>query len=311
MNKKEYIRKEGSPEGDAPKEFVMDEAEKKLVAKILGLLCDTQLPQPDEYLRERADDKDFQQLYNVILDIRELTASLSKGELHKFVYGRGYTISNLKTLQANLRHIAWQIQEIADGDFSQRVEFMGDFSEAFNNMTDKLKAANTSLVNLANKDALTAIPNRLALIRFLEKGYIDSIKLNQPLSVMVFDIDFFKQVNDTYGHAAGDEVLRGVSALISKTFRTNDIFGRYGGEEFMAVMPGTDAERAFMIAERARTALEAAKITVEQDLELSITISVGVTERSAEDRSYDDMVNRADRALYISKNSGRNRSTRL
>ena len=250
----------------------------------------------------------FKKLYNCIMDIRSLTSSLSKGDLQNNISGKGFTLSNLKALQSNLKHLTWQTNKVAEGDFSQRVDFLGDFSDAFNEMITKLHNSSIRLTQLAHVDTLTKVPNRRALEKFLKKSFKDSVEKKKPYSIIIFDIDFFKSVNGTYGHYSGDIVLVKVSDLLSKQFRTNDIFSRYGGEEFMAALPGTGAVAAEKIAQRALKTVEATPIYLpEADTEVSVTVSAGISERRKTDENFTDIIKKSDKALYEAKRSGRNR----
>ena len=249
---------------------------------------------------------EFQKLVSHILDLRELADSLNRGDLQRFVYSKGYILANLKALQSNLRHLTWQTQQIADGDFSQRVDFLGDFSESFNIMTKKLEDSSQRLTHLAAYDNLTQIPNRRSLESFLSDAFEACRASGSPLGVMIFDIDHFKRVNDTYGHSAGDQVLIGVSAILTAQFRATDMFARYGGEEFMAIMPGADLDSAYKTALRSIRTVENESFEIGDGDPISITLSAGVSDLRPEDQSCEDIIRRSDEALYIAKNSGRN-----
>ena len=135
---------------------------------------------------------------------------------------------------------------------------------------------------------------------------------NTPLCVIMTDIDFFKRVNDTYGHAAGDLVLQTVSKTIRSKLREYDIAGRYGGEEFALLLPNTRTEEAIMVAERLRKAVENKKVDFSKinsektNATINVTISSGIYEFKKSDTS-DDLLKKADKALYEAKESGRNR----
>jgi diguanylate cyclase (GGDEF)-like protein len=280
------------------------------VKLIYSLVVSPTLPPDFQVKPPQLTDPDLKKVYEYLIDIRILTNALSHGDLQEFVYGKGFILSNLKALQSNLRHLTWQSKKVAEGDFSQKVDFLGEFSDAFNEMTAKLRDSSEQLTRLANMDTLTKIPNRRALERFLGESFTDVLANNQPFSVIIFDIDFFKSVNDTYGHDAGDAVLVRVSELLSKQFRANDIFSRYGGEEFMAVLPGTAGDTAEKIAERARAAVEEAEISLNVEKNIKVTISAGVSERRHTDKIYEDIIKRSDQSLYTAKRTGRNRVCR-
>ena len=130
----------------------------------------------------------------------------------------------------------------------------------------------------------------------------------QKSTLVMFDIDHFKKVNDTYGHQAGDEVIRIVSGMLLETIREVDIAGRYGGEEFCIVLLGTDNNGGVIFAERLREAVEATEVFYEDQL-IKFTISLGVSEISENINSHTEWLEQADKALYESKEGGRNRTT--
>ena len=153
----------------------------------------------------------------------------------------------------------------------------------------------------ANTDALTAIANRRSGERLLEEEVERSHRYQRPLSVVLFDVDFFKYVNDSYGHAAGDRVLAEVPKVLSSRYRESDILVRWGGEEFLIVAPEMTLERAAAMAERLRSLVE------DHDFGIgwALTASFGVAERRGEE-SAADVVRRADEAMYAAKRGGRN-----
>jgi|SRR5579859_1054784 len=157
----------------------------------------------------------------------------------------------------------------------------------------------------ATHDELTGIANRRAVVAQLQRELTRAIRQNDPCSVALFDIDFFKQVNDLWGHAAGDQVLKWVTRVIGRSIRSYDTLGRYGGEEFLMVMPSVGRDAAISIADRARTAIQNQICTVDGQ-EIRITVSVGIA-TSSEDVDFDALLQLADNALYRAKETGRNR----
>jgi diguanylate cyclase (GGDEF)-like protein len=155
----------------------------------------------------------------------------------------------------------------------------------------------------AHTDMLTGIPNRRFLDRLLELEIMTGSATARPLAVMLLDIDHFKQVNDRYGHHVGDQTLRSLAELLRANLRTADHLGRWGGEEFMIIAPGTDLLAAGELAERLRSAVEAYRFP---RLEGPITVSFGIATLSVSD-SKEALIRRADRALYQAKQLGRNR----
>ena len=171
--------------------------------------------------------------------------------------------------------------------------------------TMALDMENLRLRRLAVTDSLTGAYNREHLNRFLPEALARARRSNEPLSVAMVDIDHFKRVNDEHGHTAGDAVLAEVAERLRSSIRAGDTLIRYGGEEFLLVLPGSDADGATAIAERTREAFEESPIEA-ADLSLPIRLSLGVAEADeVEDERA--LVNRADRALYQAKAEGRNR----
>lgn len=163
-----------------------------------------------------------------------------------------------------------------------------------------------TLNKLATIDVLTNIYNRSHFLSIAQNEFQRTIRYKKSLSVMMIDIDHFKQVNDTYGHAAGDLVLQQVAAQCSELVRKEDCVGRFGGEEFVILLPETDQENAWKTAERIRHTIELLEIISADGNRIKITCSIGVTEKKKDDDSFDLMLSRADTALYGAKNSGRN-----
>ncbi|NOQ36716.1 MAG: diguanylate cyclase [Methylococcaceae bacterium] len=172
----------------------------------------------------------------------------------------------------------------------------------------KRKQMEKELQKLANTDSLTGLFNRRV---FLERLQEETKRLNRleqhSAALLMLDLDFFKQVNDTYGHATGDQVLRAFAEIFTVTLRSIDHAARLGGEEFAVLLPITDEAGALVIAERLR--LKAANIAIENPKgTVHITVSVGIAVLSKNDKDYEDVLHRADAALYQAKAQGRNQS---
>lgn len=158
----------------------------------------------------------------------------------------------------------------------------------------------------ATIDELTGVWNRRSFFENARREFQRSQRTLRPLTVLMFDVDHFKLVNDTYGHTAGDQVLRGVAERCRSQLRVIDIIGRYGGEEFAVALPETDIEAAEQIAERLRATVENTSFVTAQG-SIALTISVGVAVYEPDDQTtLDAVIDRADRALYLAKRSGRN-----
>ncbi|MFT6583617.1 MAG: two-component system cell cycle response regulator [Alphaproteobacteria bacterium] len=164
-------------------------------------------------------------------------------------------------------------------------------------------------IEMALTDSLTGLYNRRYLIAHLE-GQLQRMQENEKsLSLMMFDIDFFKNVNDSYGHGVGDDVLCALAVRVTKNLRNFDTVSRYGGEEFIVVMPDTDLGIAMTVAERLREQVAAEPFKVSGPTgEVSITLSVGVTRALGPDDIIDAMIGRADEAMYQGKRTGRNKA---
>jgi diguanylate cyclase (GGDEF)-like protein len=176
--------------------------------------------------------------------------------------------------------------------------------------TDDLRLANERLAALAVTDELTGVANRRRLMERLDEAMAFARRRRTPLAVVLADLDYFKLVNDRLGHSAGDTVLRQVARAMEDVLRTEDLLGRYGGDEFMAVLPGTDKTGAQDAAERLRRAVEEVDFGTDVAALLeprSLTISVGVAAFEASVKDAAELVRRADDALYRSKEGGRNR----
>lgn len=169
--------------------------------------------------------------------------------------------------------------------------------------TAELQKLNTELVQLARTDALTGLPNRLSVNERLAQEFSRFKRSGAPYSVLVLDIDHFKHVNDTHGHAVGDDVLKQVATTLQASVRATDFVGRSGGEEFLAILPMTPASQAMEVAEKIRRVIAAAPVPPVGD----ITISIGVQQVAPEDANEDIAVVHADDWLYQAKAAGRNR----
>ena len=160
----------------------------------------------------------------------------------------------------------------------------------------------------ATHDRLTGVPNREMLLAILGTEVERSGRHYKPLSVAFIDIDRFKPINDTFGHNSGDAVLRQVAELLAGAVRASDTFGRYGGEEFMLILPETLPEDAVQLAEELRTLVMSQQFTIADGQSLKTTISVGISGGRGSELQLDMLVDRADAAMYAAKSLGRNRT---
>jgi diguanylate cyclase (GGDEF)-like protein len=361
-------------------------------------------------------------LQQIFQQLNNFTRALSQGNLEAyFPDRRNYLAAGLKQLHSQLRHLTWQAQSIANGDYNHFVDFMGEFSEAFNKMVVQLKEREIGMAtqrdamkvvfdniepllivdgknrynalyfnhkasvrfkivdhdihksaeqipfldtilhmdigsvelfdddtkhwytvvisNLpwfdgkksiliycidvttykqresdlsyaANTDKLTSIFNRRAFDNALDRMFEQSQYNNNPLSLLIIDIDHFKHINDTYGHLHGDKVLAVLAkTLLSSISRPTDIVARYGGEEFAILLPCTDKFGAINVAESMRISIQKLSIPYDQDpsVDTKITISIGVTTCiPSKSDTPESLINIADKALYEAKENGRN-----
>lgn len=175
-----------------------------------------------------------------------------------------------------------------------------------NELLSDLHSANESLECLAQTDGLTGLLNRRTMDERLSSEWLRASRMGSGGALVILDIDHFKNINDHYGHAAGDAVIRSIAQAIQAEARGMDIASRYGGEEFVILLPQTDAEGALQFAERMRNRI-ATTAAYHETKELRATISLGVAIFSAQDTSFSAWLARADQALYRAKEAGRNR----
>ena len=169
--------------------------------------------------------------------------------------------------------------------------------------------SNQATFDRSQIDALTGAYNKGALLTTGPESFKRARVLRQSVAVLAFDIDFFKKVNDTYGHPAGDYVLKELASVVSKKLiRSEDYFARYGGEEFVIILHNNSMQLALEVGERIRQTIEAHKFIFE-GTHIPVTISIGVAALSTEN-SWDELFKKADEALYASKKGGRNRVTK-
>jgi diguanylate cyclase (GGDEF)-like protein len=200
---------------------------------------------------------------------------------------------------------------------------IGDLTRVFNMMTDRLRrgradvvaarealeAQNELLEKLAVTDGLTGLYNRKKFDDILADRFARFQRSGRPFAVLMLDLDHFKQVNDGYGHAAGDQVLADAGAILKQSIRSVDYAARYGGEEFALVLVDTSLDAAMDVAERIRAVFESRR-SAASDERVGVTVSVGVAWSRHEDAAPEQLLARADEALYGAKRGGRNRVQR-
>ncbi len=236
---------------------------------------------------------------NEIESVFELTNDIK--ELRESVKERAKSISSgiQKKIEEDLKHTK---------GVSSELESLKSRIERANSEIDRYKERAKTLETEVNTDPLTGIPNRRCLTARLCEEWERSTRYGQTCSLMVCDLDHFKLINDKYGHLTGDMVLKKVAYMLHKSIRKCDFIGRYGGEEFVVLLPGTDEASALITAEKLRRAVDDAKFFFHKE-EVIVTVSIGVAQ-FAETDDCDTIFEKSDKALYVAKETGRNRVVR-
>ena len=175
------------------------------------------------------------------------------------------------------------------------------------NLETRLRQTLDQLYLLATHDSLTGLLNRRALYDYADSEINRSKREKNPLCLIMVDIDHFKNVNDQFGHLVGDQALRLISHTIEQNKRSYDRVGRWGGEEFLLVLPGTMLQEAIQVAERLRRAIENAVLDLSDENAVRLSASFGVASLQLDsNENFEQMIHKADQALYSAKNAGRN-----
>jgi len=210
-----------------------------------------------------------------------------------------------------LQDLARAAAEVSKGNYAvqlplNRRDELGEVAQAFNKMAVNLKENFAKVSDMANRDGLTGLYNarffQEALARELERVK----RTTRPFSLLIFDGDRFKRINDTYGHPVGDLILQHLSRVARSVLRGYDVLARYGGEEFIAMLPDTSASQALLLGERLRKMIEQRPFLTEEGETIRVTVSVGLAQAKAPYEKK-DLISQADQALYRAKESGRNR----
>lgn len=251
-----------------------------------------------------------------------MDASLNRSRLDQSVSDQINELQNRSTnatqleplkqvISSHIAKITVEIQEHKQKEAVQREKYQSQLEELSQKikvmesetgeLRSKLVTANTN----AQRDSLTDLPNRLAYDERLKMEISRWQRYHTPLCLVIWDIDFFKKVNDQYGHQVGDKVLVHVANLFSENIRRADFIARFGGEEFIMLLPHTNRHSALVVSEKLRSLIEQSPIEIQNDI-LSLTVSCGVTQFLNGD-GHESAFERADKALYRAKEEGRNR----
>lgn len=234
---------------------------------------------------------------NPIIDLTKRAEELSKGN---FIPKSG-DAENRKDELGKLERTFNKMSENLQLSHTKLAEYNAQLENMVQIRTLELEAKNIELEKLSVTDRLTQLYNRVKLEEVFAEQMLVAKRYNTPFSILICDLDFFKSVNDTFGHLIGDQVLIELSGILKATIRDTDVVGRWGGEEFLIICRETDKENAILLAQRLRKAVEAYTFISNQPQTLSIGVSTFISKDS--DVS---MMGRADSALYSAKDSGRN-----
>ena len=250
---------------------------------------------PEEIMNARDGDAALQAVVDQLQDpagfvekVMELYADLDKEE-----HGVRIDMKDGRVLERHSRGLHGP-----EGDYWGRIWFYRDVTE-LHRMTEELW-------RMSKTDALTGIANRRAIMEALEKEFGGARRLDHSLSVLIADLDHFKQINDRYGHATGDAVIKEFVQIVTPEIRVSDHFARLGGEEFVIVLPETGLRPARQLAERLCQAVASHTFGGPQ-AQFQVTVSIGIATIRDQDSSPEDLLGRADRCLYAAKSEGRNR----
>ncbi|MFZ2103568.1 MAG: diguanylate cyclase [Oricola sp.] len=222
-------------------------------------------------------------------------------------YREAFTNGTVRNYPLTMRHVSGRLTEVlyhasvfyvADGGIAGVLAVARD-------ITDRKRAEQAE--ELARRDSLTALFNHRTFHELLKEEAARTRRFNRPVSLLMIDIDHFKQVNDNCGHQAGDAILRGLSDLLVRQARAVDHVCRYGGEEFTVILPETDEVVAMQIAERLRAEVQRQRFDIGGGKKIGITVSIGVATHPEQAESPDGLIRAADTAVYAAKRGGRNR----
>lgn len=286
-------------------------------------------------------NEDFVRLHEKIILLRDIMTSFASGDLSPQISMSGVIAGSCKALQANLRHMTWKVQQVENGDYSQRMDFMGDFSSSFNSMVvqlantiealqqkeaslqkearqrneamRQLEQSEAKFKYMAQHDPLTGVFNRRFFFFSAMEQMDRCFAMRRNCCYCLLDVDHFKKFNDTYGHVEGDWALKHIVQQAQRSLRRADIMGRYGGEEFIFFFSDADLEQGRAAAERIRLAVENTPCLLQDGREVPVTVSMGVAgllARKVADKNGNTLqqhaIKIADTALYQAKGNGRN-----
>ena len=230
-----------------------------------------------------------------------------------------FAIAMARSISRPINELKTCLDDLGDGQYCIQIkgvdskDEIGSLAKAFNQMSNNLsnahiaiKSKNKQLENLSNEDGLTGLYNHRYLKEQAIIEYNRSFRYRTPLSFLMIDIDYFKSINDTYGHLFGDIVLKGIASIIKNSCRDTDIVARYGGEEFVVILPHTSLESAQQVSEKLLKNISSETYS-KNEISISITVSIGISCFHEGVNSFEELLTEADEAMYQAKNSGRDK----
>lgn len=252
--------------------------------------------------------------FNGLIDNHDLTR-------YAFLFGSFAEVIFFNSLMISHYHIVFQdkiriqnelikVKEEREGlledEIKERIVELESINEELVAQTKELETTQEYLRLEATTDSLSTLYNRRYIIGISDRLFDTAIRYSKNISVIMIDLDDFKNINDTYGHAMGDEVIIRCANVLKKNTRTADIVARYGGEEFLILIPNTPNDEVLELANRIRENIEKEKIPYANEEPLCVTVSLGITHLQENDLNINQLIQRADKALYISKSKGKN-----
>lgn len=243
----------------------------------------------------------LQYLEKALAEMKEYSAALSTGNLSVEVPPRDNLLcENLKNIHANLNHLTWQAKQIAKGDYTQTVSYLGEFSKAFNRMISQLEDREQKLVDEANTDTLTGIGNRAFFYRIMQ----ELLTRQEAMALCYCDLDYLKYINDKHGHEEGDYYIMHFVDTVRRGIRSDDVFVRMGGDEFCIVLRDCSIEVATAKLSRMQK-----QFSDDPGKTYAQEFSFGIVEIPAgsSNEEFTELFNKADELMYVHKQEHKNR----
>lgn len=310
------LEADNNKEPEQKQELLSEDAQEILDIVLTLLKSDTRSFTPPEFV---ANNEEFKQILSILMATQDFCDALRKGEIDHLTKTKGYTISQLKAVQMELRNLIWQMKEISKGQNYAETFSHSNLTSSFHfmmgHLTTKIKTLRQSKENyqeISSRDPLTGAYNRNALATEFVEAVNSATQKEHSCAVFYLDLDFFKKINDNYGHNAGDIVLKEFVHRIHDCKRDTDLCCRLGGEEFIILLPNIIEEALPNIDERYRKKITEKGINIEAGTTIAFTYSAGITWFTPQTAITEDellkIINFADGLLYEAKRTGRNKS---